>query len=239
MHIITDIDTPLPNPEKPIALTIGNFDGMHLGHQEVLKQLIATGAKESVVISFSNHPSEVLSGRRQTPLICSVEHKKKLFSKMGIYALYNIPFTQEFSQQTPEEFLQRIRKAIPFDFLVLGQDSRLGKDRTGTPEVVQALAEKMGFKVSYVDDLIIDNERLSSSRIRLLIQQGNLKKASEYLGRPYSILWGETDSLCLPPRNYYSCQFANVRATAKISHSGIEVNPIPSPGTEVKFILTS
>lgn len=236
MHTLTDIDSPLPSPEKPIALTIGSFDGIHLGHQAVMKQLVDTGAKQLVVISYSNHPSEVLSNRRPSPLICSLEHKKKLLAKMGIYALYNIPFTQEFAKQTPAQFLERIRKAIPFDFLVLGQDARLGKDREGTPEVIQALGQKMGFTPMYVDDLVVDGDRLSSSRIRLLIQQGNIKKAAEYLGRPYSILWGDVDHLCLPPRNYYSCQFASVKATAKISHSGIEVNPTPSMGIEVKFL---
>jgi riboflavin kinase/FMN adenylyltransferase len=236
MHIFTDIDTHLPSPEHPIALTIGNFDGIHLGHQAVLKSLAETGAKQLVVISYSNHPSEVLSSRRPTPLICSFEHKKKLLAKMGIYALYSIPFTQEFAKQSPSEFLERIRKAIPFDFLVLGEDARLGKDREGTPEVIQALGKKMGFESRYVEDLIVDGERLSSTRIRQLIQQGNVKKISEYLGRPYSILWGDTDRLCLPPRNYYPCQFSTVRATAKISHSGIEVNPQPSQGIEVKFL---
>lgn len=236
MHIFKDIDTPLPSAEKPIALTIGNFDGIHLGHQAVLKQLKDTGAKQLVVISYSNHPSEVLTHRKPAPLICSEEHKKKLMKNLGITALYLISFTQEFSKQSPEEFLERIRKSIPFDFLVLGADATFGKNREGTPEVVQALGKKMGFEAIYVDDFIIDGERLSSSKIRFLLQQGNIKKVSEYLGRPYSVIWGELDRLCLPPRNYYACQFAGVKATAKVSHIGLEINPIPSPGIEVKFL---
>lgn len=236
MEILTDIDTPLPRTDKPVALTIGNFDGIHLGHQAVLKRLADTGAAQLVVISYSNHPSEILSHRRPAPLICSEAHKKKLMKNLGVTALYLIPFTQEFSKQSPAEFLERIRKSIPFDFLVLGEDATFGKNREGTPEVVHALGKEMGFEAIYVDDYLIDGERLSSSKIRFLLQQGNIKKVSEYLGRPYSIIWGELDKLCLPPRNYYACQFASVKATAKVSHAGLDINPTPSNGIEVKFI---
>lgn len=236
MQIIDNINTPLASQEKPIALSIGNFDGVHLGHQHILKQLADTGAKQLVILSFTSHPSEVLQGRRAVPRICSEVHKQKILAKLGITTLYSIPFTQELAAQSPQQFLERLRKVIPFDFLVLGEDARLGKDRAGTPEVIRAIGDEMGFQTTYVDDLILHGERVSSSLIRLLIQQGAIKRASEYLGRPYSIIWGETDQLCLPPRGYYSSQFAGVNATTKISHSGIEVSPTPSPGIEVKFL---
>lgn len=236
MQIITNIDTPLPSHEKPIALTIGNFDGIHLGHQAVIKQMSDTGAKQLVLMSYSNNPAEVLGYKRPTTLICSEEHKKRLLKNLGISTFYNVPFTQDFANQTPRQFLERIRKSIPFDFLVLGEDARLGKDREGTPEVILKLSKELGFEAIYVPDFIKDGERLSSSRVRLLLQQGNFKKVSEYLGRPYSIIWGDVDRLCLPPRNYYPCQFAGMKATAKVSHAGLEVNPSPSVGIEVKFI---
>lgn len=235
MEVFDTLNTPLPSSEKPIALTIGNFDGVHLGHQQVIKALADTDSKQLVVISFSNHPSDILGTRRSVARICSEEHKRKLFEQLRVDVLYQVPFTKELADQTPKEFLEAIGISIPFDHLVLGEDARLGKDRSGTPEVLNKLAEELDFHIQYVDDFELEGVRVSSSRIRQLIQHGDLKEASAQLGRPYSVIWGEEGGICLPPRNYYPCQFAGMNATAKVSHAGLEVNPRPSPGIEVKF----
>lgn len=235
MELFDTLNSPLPSAEKPIALTIGTFDGVHLGHQKVIEGLSATDSKQLVVISFSNHPSDVLTTRRTVPRICSEEHKRRLLEKLSIDVLYQVPFTKKFAEQTPKEFLEAIRQSIPFDYLVLGEDAHLGKDRTGTPEVLQQLGQELGFQVQYIDDYKINEMRVSSSRIRQLILQGDLEGVSTLLGRPYSVIWGDETGLTLPPRNYYACQFAGLNATAKVSHSGLEVNPRPSPGIEVTF----
>lgn len=211
--------TTLPN-----ILTIGNFDGLHLGHQAVLNDLLKTAKKKqarSAVLTFSNHPSTILRPAHPTPLLCTSEHKLQLLEDIGIDLVVTLPFTKEFSQQSPTTFLQSVRKYLPFDALILGSDAHIGKNREGDSSTVTALADTLGFEVEYFPDYTKDGQRISSSLIRDYIQKGLLKDAEELLGRPYSIcgpvLKGTgrgaplgfptanlaVDNLCLPPLGVY------------------------------------
>jgi len=144
-----------------------------------------------------------------------------LLEQASIDFVYALIFTLEFAQQTPEEFLQKLRSKIPFDQLILGNDATIGNQRAGNQEVVRGLARTMGFEVAYIDDYVAEGQRISSSLIRGHINQGELKAASALLGRPYSIyapvikgaglgasLGAHTANidvkgLCLPPLGVY------------------------------------
>jgi riboflavin kinase/FMN adenylyltransferase len=174
----------------PSVLTIGNFDGVHLGHHALLEHLTDAAAKkhgQSVVITFANHPSTILRPEQPVCLLCSLDQRIRLLEQAHIDLLYLLPFTEEFAAQTPEQFLKRLRQVLPFDLLILGSDASIGNQRTGNQDVVRSLAKTMNFAAEYFPDITVGHERISSSRIRELIRQGNFSQVKELLGRPYSI----------------------------------------------------
>lgn len=176
---------------SPLVLTIGVFDGVHPGHQKVIEQTIKQAKAcqgKSVLLTFSNHPSRVLHNRPTVPSIYTVYHKVALLADLGIDYLVQIPFTEEFSKQTPQEFINSIRQHIPFEHLVLGYDARFGKDRQGDRETVILLGEESNFTVRYIEPVELDGFPISSSRIRQAIEKGLLSEAGQLLSRPYSIL---------------------------------------------------
>lgn len=217
-------------PQKPLfktpcAITIGNFDGLHTGHQFVLKRLSEISHQNqipSVVISFKNHPAEILRPERPICKICTNEQKIKIFEKKGIDTLILLPFTKELSELSVEEFISNLQKNIPFSHLILGWDATLGKNRHGNKEIVKDIAKKQNFQVEYLEQYKIDQTSVSSSAIRACIQEGNLQEAERLLGRPFSIysavLKGEgrgkkigfptanmdVKGLCLPPLGVYA-----------------------------------
>lgn len=209
----------------PAAITIGNFDGMHLGHQAVIRKLIETARLNgvpSIVLSYENHPAEVIHPNLSICKICTPEHKIHLLKEMGIDLLVLINFTKEFSQQSAEEFLLNLQKQLPYSHLVLGWDATLGKDKQGSPQIVQEIAKKNQFYVDYLNQQKVEDLPVSSSQIRKFIQEGKLEKAQKLLGRRYSIFSkvykGEgkgknlgfptanfrVQGLCLPPLGVYA-----------------------------------
>jgi riboflavin kinase/FMN adenylyltransferase len=198
---------------------------MHLGHQMLLKKLASEAKKEnkaSVVISYTNHPAEVL--RPQTPIcrICTLEQKTQLIEKLNIDLLVLLTFDKEFAAQSAEEFLTKLQTSIPYSQLILGWDATLGKDREGSKDTVKKLATQYHFKVDYLDQLLTDQKPVSSTEIRKNLAQGHLKEIEHLLGRKYSILSkvfkGEgkgkklgfptanldVRGLCLPPLGVYA-----------------------------------
>ena len=225
MDIAYSLDEASNRVKSPVILTIGNFEGVHLGHQALLKHVVDTAKKEgkkAAVITFSNHPSEVLRPAQQTPLLCTTEHKLMLIQNSHVDLAIVLPFTKEFSQQSAEQFLQRVQHAVPFKALILGSDAHIGKDREGDAKTIAALAKRIGFTVDYFPDFNLAGQRISSSRIRECIAEGRLKDAEKLLGRSYSI-YGKVqkgsgrgapigfptaniavNKLCLPPQGVYA-----------------------------------
>jgi riboflavin kinase/FMN adenylyltransferase len=177
-----------PSVSHPIALTIGNFDGVHRGHQALLHRLhaLAGSSGTRAVIAFRNHPSQVLRPGREVPLLCTEHHKAMLLERHGVDLLLYLTFDQKLSQQSPTHFLAQLHQAIPFTYLVLGYDARFGKNREGTPEAVRLIAEDLGFIVEYLEPIEIDGAPLSSTRIREAIHSGHLEQAELFLGRKVS-----------------------------------------------------
>lgn len=173
-----------PPLSPPIALTIGSFDGLHLGHRAVVEAVKKRG--RSVVVTFQNHPSELTRPERPIERLCSQHHQIDLFEEAEIDLLCLLPFTQELMGWSARTFLERIRASIPFSHLVLGHDARFGHRREGGPEVVRPLGEELGFSVDYLPPVEIDGAPVSSGRIRERIHHGDLEGAARLLGRTLS-----------------------------------------------------
>jgi riboflavin kinase / FMN adenylyltransferase len=224
MNILNDLPT-TPLVTDLIGLSIGNFDGVHLGHQAVLntlKDYSRSHKGTSAVITFTNHPTEVLKPDIKVLQICTYEHKVKLIKQSGIETLILLKFTKELSQHTAEEFVRKTRKSLPFSYLILGHDATLGKDRQGDRKRMEEVAKLLQFDVCYLPEQTLNGERISSTKIRQLIQEGNLMHASKLLGREYSVyskvvsgkkVGGQigfptanisVEGLCLPPLGVYA-----------------------------------
>jgi riboflavin kinase/FMN adenylyltransferase len=173
----------IPPVSGPIALTIGSFDGVHLGHQHLFQQLKTYGT--SAVLTFSNHPAEVLRPDSAPPMIDTLEQKIRRLEINGIDLTLIIPFTQELSSLSYDTFLRQLHQRLPFTHLILGEGSALGHLAKGTQENIEALAQEMNFKAVYLPKFLFEGEPVSSKRIRELINMGNFEQAFRLLGRRF------------------------------------------------------
>ncbi|MEZ5314628.1 MAG: bifunctional riboflavin kinase/FAD synthetase [Chlamydiales bacterium] len=202
-----------------ISITIGNFDGVHLGHQAILSNLKG----QKVVFSFLNPPFEVVRKQQCLP-ITTISHRLHLLEIHGVDTTILVSFTKPFSKQSPKDFLSDLKKNVPFSDLILGHDAAIGNERKGNKKCLSKLALEMNFHLKYLEPVVIFNEIVSSSRLRKLVTQGAFQDVETLLGRPYSIratvepgqqkgsLLGfptmnlKIDNLCLPPFGVYIVQ---------------------------------
>ena len=191
MKVIRSLDK-IPGEFRDAFVTIGNFDGVHLGHVPILKKLIEEAHREdrkAVVITFDPHPKKILRPDiRPFYLLTSVEEKIRLLEDIGIDGLILIPFDLNFSKMTAESFVcdilwdkLRIRK------IFVGHDYSFGKSKTGNKVFLAEFGKKLGFEVDIIDAVKVDHETISSTRLRHLILEGDVKTAARLLGRPYNI----------------------------------------------------
>jgi len=183
MQCVTDLEE-APPLSSPIALTIGSFDGLHLGHQSIMDRI--KQSKSSAVVTFQTHPSKVVSPEKGVRRLCTQAHQIDLFAHIGIDLLCLLPFTKKISQWSARTFIETLHEKVPFEQLILGHDARFGRGREGTPEVVRAVGEELGFDTLYLDPVRMDGRPISSGWIREEIEKGHLEKASQLLGRPLS-----------------------------------------------------
>lgn len=187
MKILESIESTPTN--DPLGITVGSFDGVHIGHQSLLKHLrTLVGIQGSLaVITFSNHPTHVLPGATPIQMIYSTSQKLFALEQAGVDLTFLFPFTLDFAAQSYDIFLHHLYKVYPFQFLVLGQGAALGKNREGTPEKIQQLGKELGFEAIYLPKQQIDGKNISSKEIRNLIHQGKFQDAAALLGRPYRL----------------------------------------------------
>jgi len=177
--------------QNPV-LTIGVFDGVHLGHRKVLDRLKKIAQEkngESVVLTLWPHPRIVLDKDSDSlRLLNNIEEKKHLLSKTGIEHLVIIPFTKEFANLSACEFIEQyLVKKIGVKHLVVGYNHQFGKDRKAGFEFLNECAQKFGFSIEKLDVKLVDNDKVSSTKIRGFLTSGYLHLANNYLGYEYFI----------------------------------------------------
>lgn len=176
----------------PTAVTIGIFDGVHKGHQVILKKVLKEARKsrlKSVVVTFDPHPAEVLSPGAKIPFLISLEHRIKLIKSMGIDDCMIIKFTKEFSEVDAEEFIRNILiDELNLKALVTGENFLFGSKEKGDIKLLERLSKAYNFKFYSIPALKVEGEYVSSTRIRKAVERGDLRLASKMLGRPVTVL---------------------------------------------------
>jgi len=191
MKIIYGLNN-LKEQTKPVAVSVGIFDGLHIGHQLIIKELLLKAKQhkaEPAVITFDPHPLKVLKHKEAVSMLSSLDHRLSLLKELGVKLCIVIKFNKRFANYSAIDFIQKILvKKLKIKILVAGEDFSFGKDTLRTPEALERVAEDMSFKLSVVSLKKTKNRVISSSAIRLLIENGDLKTASKLLARPVSIL---------------------------------------------------
>lgn len=172
-------------------LTIGSFDGVHLGHQQLIRELNSrahqAGAR-SIVLTFHPHPAVILRGRTGAFYLTTPSEKVELLDELGIDIVVTQPFTYEISQSTARDYISYLIGHLGFRQLWVGYDFALGKGREGNVSYLQQLGEEYGYQLYVVDPVMSDGRTISSSQIRNLITEGDIYKANKLLGRPYRVV---------------------------------------------------
>ena len=178
--------------EKSSVVTVGTFDGVHLAHREIIREVVHRAKMRegrSVVITFDPHPKEVVtSARGAVQLLSTLDERIRLFSGLQIDTLLVIPFTYEFSRKSAREFYtEYVDRLVGVSEVVVGYDHTFGRDReAGTADLV-ALGRELDFSVFAVHPLTIDGEPISSTRIRKTLSGGEVERAERMLGYPYQL----------------------------------------------------
>ncbi|MEW5870258.1 MAG: bifunctional riboflavin kinase/FAD synthetase [Chloroflexota bacterium] len=173
-----------------VWLTIGSFDGVHLGHQAILKGLTAgahaVGAP-AVVLTFHPHPAVVLGKRADFPYLTSPAERAALMAEMGVDVVITQPFDRQLANLTALEFMTRLHQQLGLRHLCVGHDFALGRGRQGDLPTLEHLGQDLGYTLSVTEPVDLDGERISSSRVRAALAQGDVELASRLLGRPYQL----------------------------------------------------
>ena len=188
IHRLEDLP-PAPPPEGAVV-TVGAFDGVHVGHRKILETVRVaaahTGARP-VLLTFHPHPREVLF-REEAPLLTTPEERAALAAALGIDAVVLLAFTREVAAQTAEAFVDEVlRGRLGLKTLVVGHDHAFGANRSGNLETFRRLGAARGFAVERVEAALYEGEPVSSSRVRRALQAGAVAEAAAMLGRPYTL----------------------------------------------------
>jgi riboflavin kinase/FMN adenylyltransferase len=189
MKVVFDTDK---NEEaKSSVVTIGTFDGVHIGHKVIIEKLKEQAKKlncESVVITFFPHPRVVVNNDSKILLLTTLEEKKELIEKLGVDKLYIINFTKDFAKKTYQEFLtETIIKKNKAKYIIIGYDHKFGKDRAGDKSNLMELTKNNNIDITVVNPQEIEGIVVSSTKIRNALLDGNLDLANKMLGRNYKV----------------------------------------------------
>ena len=175
--------------EQSSVLTIGTFDGVHIGHQKIIERLNEIknmSSERSVILTFYPHPRRVLDHSNDIKMLTTLEEKIQLLEKFGLDDLIIEPFTREFSRLTALEFVRNILvRQLHLKRLVIGYDHHFGKNREGNFDQLSEFGELYGFKVEKITAQEIENVSVSSTKIRKAIENGDMLTANKYLGYNY------------------------------------------------------
>jgi len=187
MQILRGLYSP---DSHPVALTIGNFDGVHLGHQALLSEL-RTAAQfrglPTAVVIFEPHPREFFMPQQAPARLTSLREKLELFATLGIDRVHVCRFNERFAQMSAENFINALNGKLFARFVLIGDDFRFGSGRGGDFALMAKMGAQLGFAVKSVSSVTHDGVRISSTAIRAALVAGQLRTAQRYLGRHYSI----------------------------------------------------
>ena len=244
------------------ALTIGSFDGLHLGHQALIRAMVGEARSEhlpAVVLTFFPHPSVVLRGRRPAFYITQPEEKARLLLERGVDHVVTQRFDDALSLVTADQFLDRLIRQLGLKHLWIGEDFALGHDREGNRAFLKRASAERGFELHVVPPVSVGGEVVSSTRVREALRAGDVARVAAYLGRPFALegtvvrgarrgrqLGFPTANLQLPEdqaypgRGVYAC-FATVAGERHPAVTNVGVRPtfaddLPAPIVEAHLI---
>jgi riboflavin kinase / FMN adenylyltransferase len=249
-------------PERKVCLAIGVFDGVHLGHQQIIRQTINDARQHeavALVVTFDKHPSTIVAPDRVPALIYSPAQKIRAIAAIGADALLEIPFDRPFSQQSGETFIRSLAKELGrIHSICVGADFVFGHQRSGNVSLLQRLGTELQFQVHGLAAIALDGQVVSSTRIREAIRAGNFDAASQMLGRGYSVAGRvirgdqlghqlgfptanlDTPGLLLPAHGVYAAHArvgaTNHRAVLNIGTRPTIQNTMPTPRLEVHLL---
>ena len=188
MREITDITT--FTSEKPTVITIGTFDGVHLGHQKIIKRVVETAHKNGLlatVFTFFPHPRMIVQHDQQLKLIHTLAEKKQFLQSLGVDLLIVQPFNEAFANLSAEAFVSELLvKHLRAQKVIIGYDHHFGKNRTANIDNMRLFGEQYGFSVEEIPVQEVDEVSVSSTKIRQALNEGKVEVAEHYLGVPYS-----------------------------------------------------
>lgn len=187
MKVYRNLDT-LPSFINAVV-TIGTFDGVHLGHQKIIQQVLAeseASGGESVLITFNPHPRKIVQPEKSLMQLTTMDERIELLKQQGINNMVIVPFTKEFSQQTALQYIHHflVEKFHPFK-IIIGYDHKFGNNREGDFRLLEQYASEFSYSVKEIDEELIQNAIISSTKIREALLEGNVKLAHSYLGYDY------------------------------------------------------
>ncbi len=188
---VIDLSNKTAVEKPPLVATLGFFDGVHIGHQHLINQVkekAATMGYPTAVITFPIHPRKVLQSDYQPKLLCGFEEKLELLGKTGIDYCFSLPFTRELSRLTAQQFISTILKdKIGVNSFIIGYDHRFGHNREESFEDYRRYGKEVDIEIEQATEMRIDDEDVSSSRVRRLLLAGNIQKANRLLTYNYQI----------------------------------------------------
>lgn len=222
IHAANELD----HRSRKVCLAIGVFDGVHLGHQQIIRQTVADARQHdalALVVTFDRHPNAVVAPDRVPPQIYSRSQKLRAIESLGADALLEISFDQPFSEKSGDVFIRELARDLgKIHSICVGADFVFGHRRTGNVALLRTLGGELHFQVHGLAAVALDGQAVSSTRIREMIRTGDFDAASQMLGRPYAICGRvvegdrlgrqlgfptanlETVGLILPPNGVYS-----------------------------------
>jgi riboflavin kinase/FMN adenylyltransferase len=234
---------------RKVCLAIGVFDGVHLGHQQIIRQTIADARQHksrSVVLTFDRHPNMVVAPARVPPMIYSLPQKLRALESLGVEDLLLLHFDKAFSLQAGEDFVRWLGRDLgPIQSICVGANFTFGHKRSGNVDLLKRLGGELHFIVHGLSSVALDGRPVSSTRIRASIQAGDFYSAGQMLGRPFAtagmVVRGdglgrqlgfptanlETQGLVLPPRGVYA---AHVETDGRTCRAVVNLGLRPTVG---------
>ena len=245
-----------------VCLAIGVFDGVHLGHQQLVRQTLADARQHegrALVVTFDKHPNTIVAPERVPPLIYSAPQKFRALAALGADGLLVIRFDEAFSRQSGETFIRALARELGrIQSICVGADFVFGHQRSGNVALLKKLGGEIGFQVHGLAAVALDGETVSSTRIREAIRAGDFDAASQMLGRAYALAGNvvrgdqlghqlgfptanlDTTGLRLPPHGVYAAHASvggkNFRAVLNIGRRPTVNQPTPHPRVEVHLL---